>query len=167
MLDTLLTRPETTETGTFWTAHEARNLPGCVQKPRVPFGIAATGPRGLSLAATHGQAWITTGGSGLPADDSAVAASDAALTTQLSGLDAACVTAGRDPGSIQRILLTGFTPEKNAILSSLDRFVDFAGRHVALGFDELVIHWPVGGTEFEADPAVFETIATQAPGQLR
>jgi alkanesulfonate monooxygenase SsuD/methylene tetrahydromethanopterin reductase-like flavin-dependent oxidoreductase (luciferase family) len=165
MLDNLLTHPETTETGTFWTAHEARNIPGCVQQPRIPFGIASTGPRGQALAATYGQAWITTGDDRLSADGTP-AESDAALARQLADLDAACADAGRDPATIQRVLLTGFTPEKNAILSSLDRFVDFAARHVALGFEELVIHWPVAGTEFEAEQQVFEEVATGASAQL-
>jgi len=50
-LDRLLTEPEVTLEGTYYAAHAAENLPGCVQHPRAPFAIAATGPRGLALAA--------------------------------------------------------------------------------------------------------------------
>lgn len=160
MLDRLLTEPEVTEQGTFYAAHEARNLPGCVQSPRIPFAVAATGPRGLALAARYGDAWVTTGDdslyeSGTPAE------SDAALAGQVHRLEEACAAAGRDPGSVRRVLLTGFTPERNDLLASPVRFADFAGRHVELGFDEIVVHWPMPGTEFAADERVFEEIATQ------
>src|SRR5689334_21764959 len=59
--DRLLTEPDVSYYGTFYSAYEARNIPGCVQQPRLPFAVAATGPRGLALAARHGQSWVTTG----------------------------------------------------------------------------------------------------------
>ena len=61
LLDRLLREPSVTQEGRFYAAHEARNIPGCVQRPRLPFAVAATGPRGLRLAARYGQAWVTTG----------------------------------------------------------------------------------------------------------
>jgi alkanesulfonate monooxygenase SsuD/methylene tetrahydromethanopterin reductase-like flavin-dependent oxidoreductase (luciferase family) len=61
LLDRLLTEDAVSYEGDFYSAHEARNIPGCVQRPRLPFAVAATGPRGLALAARHGQAWVTTG----------------------------------------------------------------------------------------------------------
>ena len=97
---------------------------------------------------------------GAPAD------SVAALRGQLSRLDAACTAADRDPATIDRILLTGFTPDRLDPFTSVDAFVDFAGRHAELGFDEIVVHWPIPDSDFAVDPGVFEQIATQAPGQL-
>ncbi|WP_431980656.1 LLM class flavin-dependent oxidoreductase [Streptomyces qinglanensis] len=163
LLDRLLTEDEVTAEGTYYAAHEARGLPGCVQRPRLPFTVAATGPRGLRLAARYGQAWVTTGDpaaneSGTPAD------SRAALARQAGALEKACADSGRAPDTLGRTLLTGFTPDRP--LESLDAFVDFAGRHAALGFDELVLHWPLPGTRFEADEKLFERIATEAPAQL-
>lgn len=152
MLDVLLTQDETTYRGEFWAAESARMLPGCVQRPRIPLAVAATGPRGMAVAARYGQAWVTTG--------------EPTLERQLTGLDAACREAGRDPDSLARVLLTGFTAEGNGILASVDAFVDFAGRQRQLGFDELVVHWPEAGTVFEADQATFERIATDALSQL-
>ena len=35
--------------------------PGCVQQPRLPFVVAANGPRAMRVVARHGQAWVTTG----------------------------------------------------------------------------------------------------------
>ena len=59
LLDKLLTQPETNHAGRFYSANEARALPGCVQRPRVPFAIAARGPRGMRLAAQVGETWVT------------------------------------------------------------------------------------------------------------
>ncbi|MEU7485200.1 LLM class flavin-dependent oxidoreductase [Streptomyces sp. NPDC042319] len=163
LLDRLLTEDAVTYDGEHYKAHEVRNVPGCVQRPRLPFAVAATGPRGLRLAARYGQAWVTTGdpkvsASGTPEQ------SQAAIAGQIERLGAACEAEGRDAGKLPRILLTGFTPDRP--LDSVDAFVDFAGRHAELGIDELVLHWPIAGTIFEADQSVFERIAAEAPAQL-
>ncbi|HET6153669.1 MAG TPA: LLM class flavin-dependent oxidoreductase [Marmoricola sp.] len=165
LLDRLLTEPDVTSDGTFYSAYEARNLPGCVQWPRLPFAVAATGPRGLALAAAYGQAWVTTGDDKLFADGSPEQ-SDAAIAGQIGRLEEACAAIDRDPRGIRRILLTGFTPEANAPLQSFEAFIDFAGRHRDLGFDEIVIHWPIPDSDFAAPYDVFEQIATDALAQL-
>ena len=163
LLDRLLTEPDVTSDGQFYSAREARNLPGCVQHPRLPFTVAGNGPRGLALAARYGQAWVTTGDdklfeTGTPAE------SDVAIAGQIARLAEACVAVDRDPTSMRKVLLTGFTPEANAVLESAERFADFAGRHLELGFDELVLHWPIPGSEFAADQGVFEEIVTAGLG---
>ncbi|MFC5022677.1 LLM class flavin-dependent oxidoreductase, partial [Streptomyces coeruleoprunus] len=166
LLDRLLTETSVTQAGTHYSAVEARTVPGCVQSPRIPFAVAATGPRGMKLAARHGQAWVTTGDpklfeSGTPEQ------SREALRGQIEKLGKACADAGRDAEAMEKILLTGFTPDRGTPLSSLDAFVDFAGRHIELGFTEIVIHAPIPDSDFAADPAVFERIATEALSQLR
>ncbi|MEU3044979.1 LLM class flavin-dependent oxidoreductase [Streptomyces sp. NPDC006984] len=166
LLDRLLTEGAVSQQGAFYTAEEARNIPGCVQRPRLPFAVAATGPRGLRLAARHGQAWVTTGDPKLY-ETGTPEQSVAALRGQAERLDAACAEIGRDAGELDRILLTGFTPDRGRPLESLDAFVDFAGRHRDLGFTELAVHWPIPGSDFAADQAAFEKIATEAPAQLR
>ncbi|GGR81492.1 luciferase [Streptomyces aureoverticillatus] len=163
LLDRLLTEDSVTYEGERYAAYEARNIPGCVQRPRLPFAVAATGPRGLRLAARHGQAWVTTGDpkiseSGTPEQ------SLEAIRGQVGKLGAACAEVGRDAGELGKVLLTGFTPDHP--LDSFDAFVDFAGRHAELGFDEIVLHWPLPGTDFAADEKVFERIATEALAQL-
>lgn len=165
LLDTLLTEGAVSHEGTFYSAEEARNIPGCVQRPRLPFAVAATGPRGLRLAARHGQAWVTTGDPKL-FEDGTPEQSLEAIRGQLARLDKACAEIGRESGSIEKILLTGFTPEANAVLESVDAFVDFAGRHLELGFTELVIHAPIPDSDFAADESVFEKIAREARAQL-
>ncbi|MEU8621169.1 LLM class flavin-dependent oxidoreductase [Streptomyces sp. NPDC048623] len=165
LLDRLLTEEAVTQEGTFYSAVEARAIPGCVQRPRLPFAVAATGPRGLRLAARHGQAWVTTGDPKLY-EEGTPEQSRAALAGQIERLGKACAELGRDVAELDKILLHGFTPDRNGPLESLDAFVDFAGRHQELGFTELVIHWPVPDSDFAADQTVFERIATEAPAQL-
>jgi alkanesulfonate monooxygenase SsuD/methylene tetrahydromethanopterin reductase-like flavin-dependent oxidoreductase (luciferase family) len=164
LLDRLLTEPVVSYDGAYYSAHEVRNIPGCVQRPRIPFAVAATGPRGLKLAAQHGQGWVTYGDSRGPGD---VPAADcpAVIAAQLAQLETACAETGRDPRDLDRVLLQGSTAERP--LDSLDAFVDYAGRYAEIGITEIVIHWPVPDSVFDADLVVFERIATEAPDQLR
>ncbi|RSO06726.1 LLM class flavin-dependent oxidoreductase [Streptomyces sp. WAC 05379] len=166
LLDRLLSEDSVSYQGDFYSAHEARNIPGCVQRPRLPFAVAATGPRGLRLAAQYGQAWVTTGDpkvseSGTPEQ------SFQAIRGQVEKLSDACAAIGRDAAGLDKVLLTGFTPERSGVLESLDAFVDFAGRHQELGFTEIVVHWPIADSDFAAHEKVFEQIAMEAAAQLR
>jgi alkanesulfonate monooxygenase SsuD/methylene tetrahydromethanopterin reductase-like flavin-dependent oxidoreductase (luciferase family) len=164
LLHTLLSQASTTEEGSHYSAHEARMVPGGVQQPRVPFVVAATGPRGLRLAAEFGQGWVTygdpLGAAGTPAPEA-----PAVVRAQLEGLEAACAQRGRSFDSIDKVLLQGSTAERP--LASLDAFVDWAGRYQALGITDLVIHWPVPDSVFANDPDVFEKIAVEGLAQLR
>ncbi|MET8408588.1 LLM class flavin-dependent oxidoreductase [Streptomyces sp. NPDC005195] len=166
LLDRLLTEDSVTSDGTFYSAHEARNIPGCVQRPRLPFAVAATGPRGLRLAARYGQAWVTTGDPKLY-ETGTSEQSVQAIRGQVGKLADACDAIGRDAAELDKVLLTGFTPDRGRPLESLDAFVDFAGRHAELGFTDIVIHWPIPDSDFAADHKVFERIAMEAPAQLR
>ncbi|GGX92596.1 LLM class flavin-dependent oxidoreductase [Streptomyces hiroshimensis] len=163
LLDRLLTEGVVTHEGEHYSAFEVRNIPGCVQRPRLPFAVAATGPRGLRLAARHGQAWVTTGDPKL-FETGTPEQSRAAVAGQIERLGAACAELGRDVSDLGKTMLTGFSPDRP--LDSLDAFVDFAGSHAELGIDEIVVHWPVADSVFEADVAVFEKIATDGLAQL-
>ncbi len=163
LLDKLLTQDATTAAGEYYSAVEARNLPGCVQQPRVPFYVAATGPRGLRLTAEYGQGWVTYGDPRDPAGVPAEQAPDV-IGAQLGKLRAACEAQGRDSASVHKVLLQGSTAEQP--LRSLDAFVDFAGTYQALGIDEIVVHWPVPDSVFANDLAVFERIAAEGLAQL-
>lgn len=166
LLDRLLTQDAVSHAGTYYSAVEARDIPGCVQRPRLPFAVAATGPRGLRLAARYGQSWVTTGDpklfeAGTPEE------SLAAVRGQIGRLGDACAEIGRDVSELGKVLLTGFTPDRDGPMGSLDAFVDFAGRYFELGLTEIAIHAPIPDSEFAADRKVFEQIATEALGQLR
>ena len=131
--------------GRFWSAVEARSYPGCVQQPRIPFAIAATGPKGMRLAAEHGAAWVTTGPD---------------VAAQVAMLEVACVEVGRDPATIERIALTGLLLD--AGLGSPEEFADARGRYAEMGITELVVHWPRDSEPYEGDAATFERIITSA-----
>ncbi|MEX0667724.1 MAG: LLM class flavin-dependent oxidoreductase [Acidimicrobiia bacterium] len=47
--------------GGYYEINDARVLPGCLQRPRIPLAIAAGSPRTLTLAAMLADAWITYG----------------------------------------------------------------------------------------------------------
>ncbi|MFC8922521.1 LLM class flavin-dependent oxidoreductase [Cellulosimicrobium sp. NPDC057127] len=158
LLDRLLTEPAVTHDEGHYRAHEARTIPGPVQSPRVPFAIAANGTRGLRLTARYGQAWVTTGDGELR-DGATPSDARAGVRAQVERLEAACVEAGRDPGTVERVLLTGFTPDRP--LDSVDAFVETATGYAEAGITEIVLHWPIPGTQFEADQAVFERVVAE------
>jgi alkanesulfonate monooxygenase SsuD/methylene tetrahydromethanopterin reductase-like flavin-dependent oxidoreductase (luciferase family) len=151
LLDRQLREPETSYAGAFYSAHEARTYPGCVQRPRVPFAIAASGPRGMRLAARHGQAWVTL--------------DRLELREQLEGLARACDGVGRDPATLDRLLLTGADDARP--LDSVDAFRACAEEARELGFTDLVVHYPRPSEPFAGEQATFERIATDAVPELR
>ncbi|NDU73662.1 LLM class flavin-dependent oxidoreductase [Actinomadura sp. DSM 109109] len=150
LLDRLLTEPETTFEGEYYTAREVVQEPGCVQRPRVPLVIAGDGPRGMRVAARHGNGWVTSAHGGR---DEAYAT----VRSRLDALRAACDAEGRRLDDL--VLLTGFNEEP--WLESTGAFADLAGRYADLGFTEIVLHWPRPGSPFEADMKVFEAIAAE------
>lgn len=150
--------------GDFYSAREARTIPGCLQRPRVPFALAANGPRGMRLAARHGQAWVTTGDP--RTHDGTPAAFRAGLARQVDRLSRVCEEAGREPAGLGKILLDSSLSSAESPLESVAAFVDLAGSCAESGFTELVLHWPVPDSVFAADMDVFERIATEGLAQL-
>jgi cob(I)alamin adenosyltransferase len=82
----------------------------------------------------------------------------AIVRAQIERLEAACAEVGRDPATIDRIVLTG--GELEAGLSSVEAFRDLAGRYAEVGVTDLVVHWPRESEPYVADLAVFERIFT-------
>lgn len=159
LLDTLLEQDVTSYEGQHFSAVEARMIPGCVQSPRLPLAVAATGPRGFDLAARYGDAWVTSG----PADFSRSYTPDqfkAAVLAQVDSLQRACARAGRDPASIERILVT--TDMTGDVLRSAEHFVTVAERYAKCGITHLVVHWPRKNGVFAGDPNVLEDISEDA-----
>ena len=145
LLDRLLSQRATTSRGRYYTANEARAIPGCVQQPRLPFAIAAEGPRGMRLAATLAHTWVTI-------DDRS------GSSEGIDRLRDACAAAGRDPGSLRRLVLLGF---RERPLESVEAFRDVVGRHTEAGFTDLVFHWPRPGEPFAADRRTLDAIAPE------
>lgn len=163
LLDDLLTQPVTDRVGGRYEAHGARMIPGCVQRPRVPFVVAANGPRAMRVAARHGQGWATYG----PAVDGD-AGTGAALEQWWSGtarlverFEAIAREAGRDPADIDRYLNLDAAPVFS--LASASTFAEAAERAGALGFTDLVVHWPRRDGVYAGDEAVLDEVAALLP----
>ena len=135
LLDVLLRTDYVTWTGRYYRAVDARNLPGCVQQPRIPFVMAANGPRSIALAARFGDGWVTTGH---PTDDLTAWWRD--VGGALRRLEDALAAAGRDPGDVPRYL--SLDAAGVYALSSVGYLTDAAGRAAELGFTDVITHWP-------------------------
>ncbi|GAA2117466.1 LLM class flavin-dependent oxidoreductase [Actinomadura alba] len=136
LLDHLLTHPVSTVRGERYTAIEARQMPGCVQRPRVPFTVAAAGPRALRLAARHGQAWVTYGPYGAQREPETWFA---ALEDQQAALRDALAEAHRPAGAVRRVVQLAL--DLRWPFESAARYQDTVGRLAAIGFDEITVHW--------------------------
>ncbi|GIF03628.1 LLM class flavin-dependent oxidoreductase [Actinoplanes siamensis] len=156
LLDTILRAPSTTWSGSYFSAVDARSIPGPVQQPRPPFVVAANGPRALRLAARHGDGWVTTGPQSETAEEwwRAVAESR-------DRFEAALADAGRAPETVDRYLNLDSSPVFS--MSSLDAFQEAAGRAAALGFTDVITHWPRQSSWYAGDERVLEAVAAELP----
>lgn len=160
LLDRLLTSPEVTFEGRWWSASEARNQPGCVQQPRVPFAVAATGPRSMEVCAHHGDVWVTNGdrthaGPPLPAAQGAEL-----VAGQLRLLHRTCEAADRDPDTVDKLVLTGARLDDG--LRSVESFREVVDAYTAVGVTDLVVHWPRPSGPYAGDDAILADIAPTA-----
>jgi alkanesulfonate monooxygenase SsuD/methylene tetrahydromethanopterin reductase-like flavin-dependent oxidoreductase (luciferase family) len=162
LLDRLLREDRASAEGQYFSAVDARSTPGCVQVPRVPFVVAANGPRAQRLAARYGQGWVTTGGAAQTLDGwwRTVGELSARFTEALTA-------AGRDPATVDRYLNLDSAPVYS--LSSVAAFVDAVGRAAELGFTDVLTHWPRRATHevdwYVGDESVLETVAAEVlPG---
>lgn len=159
LLDRLLVEREVSFRGRYYDAVDARSHPGCVQSPRLPFAVAATGPRGMALAARFGEAWVTTGErTGGDLVDAASGAEQ--IRRQVDRLEEACGAAGRDPASIDRVVLLG--PWLAQGLGSSAELEDTLGRYGDAGATDVVVHWPRPSEPYTGDEDRFRQIVGDA-----
>ncbi|GHH43368.1 LLM class flavin-dependent oxidoreductase [Lentzea cavernae] len=151
--DRLLRSPATTFSGSFYEVVDARMVPGCVQRPRVPFAIAATGARGLDLVATHARTWVTIGDARRPGERTDTE-SRQVLRRQLSLLAEACEKRNRELGSVGK--LVNLSRAFEAPFASPARFADLLGTCAELGFTDVVVNHPRPSGVFAGDVTAFE-----------
>lgn len=154
LLDTLLTTDGVDFKGEYFETRNARTLPGCVQQPRVPFILAGNGPRSVRFAAEHGDGWMTTGGAADDLDSWFTSVAD--LSHRLDDL-----LEGRH---LDRYLSLD---SKAYALAGPSAFEDAVGRAAALGFTDVITHWPRSEGVYAGSEAVLETIATEVIPRLR
>ena len=120
--------------GDWFTAVDARMVGAPAQTPRLPFVLAANGPKGLDLVARHAQGWVTTG------PEASGEEWWAKVTELADRLDQAAASAGRDPRTIDRYLAL----DMNGVfsMSSTAAFEDQVARASTLGFTDVISHWP-------------------------
>ncbi len=160
LLDVLLTRDHVDFTGDWFEAVDARTLPGPLQRPRIPFVVAANGPRSLRLAARLGQGWVTYGSKRDTEEQWWET-----LRELTDRLDDVLVAEGRDTTTFERHL--NLDGGGWYALESTDRFEDMAGHAAELGFTDLITHWPRPEPPYAGSSATLETVATEVIPRLR
>jgi len=151
LLDLILRTDRVTWHGEYYTAVDARNLPGCARSPRIPFVVGGQYARSVEVAARLGDGWVTIGTKSDDLDkwwDS--------VTEGIHRLRDAVGAAGRDPAAVPKYLQLDAAPVFS--LSSAAYFADAVGRASQLGFTEVITHWPRPDGPYAGDEAVLETV---------
>ena len=156
VLDRLFREDHVSHEGSHYQALDARTLPGPLQEPRVPFVIAANGPRSLRLAAAQGQGWVTFGKGGETLEDWWTGIAE--LSAKLDEAEAAAARAT----PLDRYLSLDGAPRFS--LESADLFTEMVGRADELGFTDAVTHWPRAEGVYGGSEAVLEDVASRLPG---
>lgn len=142
--------------GDWFTAVNARMVGTPAQHPRVPFVVAANGPKGMRVAAEYGQGWVTTGRDGAEGEEwwDSVA--------ELSGrFEDAAASVGTDPLALDRYLM--IDSGGAYALESIGRFDDTVGRAGELGFTDVITHWPRADGLYAGSEDILADVAARLP----
>jgi alkanesulfonate monooxygenase SsuD/methylene tetrahydromethanopterin reductase-like flavin-dependent oxidoreductase (luciferase family) len=161
LLDQLLTSPVTRWSGDWYTAVDARMIPGPMQDPRPPFLVAANGPQGMRFAASAarraGDGWVTLG-----AKESSLGDREwwAEVSRTTRRMDDVLDLAGQDlPGFVRMLDLESRT----TTTFSLEHLRDHLGRAAELGFTDVALAWPRQDEPFRGDERLLEDVASALP----
>ncbi|MGV8877269.1 MAG: LLM class flavin-dependent oxidoreductase [Rhodoglobus sp.] len=158
-LDTLL-RYETpgsggiSFSGDWFSAVNARMVGAPARHPRVPFVVAAEGPKGLRLAAELADGWLTLGRTADTLDQWWQIVAESAAR-----MDASLDEAGREANTLDRYLNLDGGPQFS--LESVDAWDDAVGRAEALGFTDVIGHWPRAEGIYAGNESVLVDIASR------
>lgn len=159
VMDTLLRQPTTDYSGDYYRINQASMVPGCIQRPRPPFAIAATGRNGIRTAARHAQYWVTNGDPRRfrerPEKESL-----ALIASQHQLLIVECERIGRRPSNLATMVNGSVVGD--APTASLAAFLGFAEKCVDLGFTDLAIHYPRANGIFAGSRPEFVRIMAKA-----
>jgi alkanesulfonate monooxygenase SsuD/methylene tetrahydromethanopterin reductase-like flavin-dependent oxidoreductase (luciferase family) len=156
LLDQALRGAEVTYEGRYWSVSGVTLIPGCVQKPRIPFAVAASASSTMEVAARHGSMWVTNGDRshrGPPLDPIQGAK---VVSRQLERLEEVCKQEGRGLGAIDRLVLTGSRLDSG--LGSPAQFAELVDAYEEVGVTDIVVHWPRAEGPYAGDEAVLEQI---------
>jgi alkanesulfonate monooxygenase SsuD/methylene tetrahydromethanopterin reductase-like flavin-dependent oxidoreductase (luciferase family) len=155
LLDRLLRSEEVDHRGRFYVSR-GHLRPGCVQRPRLPIAVAATGPRGMRLAARYAEIWVTAGVAGWR-EPARFDRTLSLLEQQLKAAEDACHQVGRDPSTLRRLVVTGAMIA--GVTESVGSYQEACGSLERAGFTDLVVHWPRDSMPYEGRMDVLESIA--------
>jgi len=151
LLDRLLREDHVDHDGDWYAVRDARTLPGPV-RDRVPFVVAANGPRSLRLAAAHGQGWVTTGTKAETLEQ--WWAGVAELAERFTATDGS--------QGLDRYLLLDASPQFS--LESVGVYQEMTGRAAELGFTDTITHWPRPQSPYAGSLATLEAVASDVVG---
>ncbi|GHH71881.1 luciferase [Streptosporangium violaceochromogenes] len=150
--------------GAYYQATGTVRAPAPVQ-PAVPLTIAAHVPGTLRVAARHADTWSSYGTLFSQMRRGVTLSEEEAVRTtarRAALLDEYAAEQGRDPSSIRRSFLAGFTADRP--FASVEAFRDFVGRYREIGITEFVFLYPGPGG---VDPVLFEKICAEVVPDLR
>ncbi|WP_370250307.1 LLM class flavin-dependent oxidoreductase [Nocardioides sp.] len=155
-----------TLSGRWFRTDDARTLPPL---RRTPLILAANGPRSIRFAVATGDAWVTTGPWGTDTDTWWGALTEsAALVDGLLRERAAAGPAGAD---FRRYLLLDTAPGPDSpgrtALASVETAEEMIARAEALGFTDVVLHWPRPTEPYRASEQVLERFAAEVLPRLQ
>ena len=158
LLGLLLSQPVTDWSGEYYSAVDARMIPGCVQQPRPPFVVAANGPRGMRLAQSRAEGWVTNGPSHQGVSSQEWWASVGAAVASFDALAA----------ELESPLAAGYVrllniEEAVGRATSVAEIVDVIARAASLGFTDVVLAWPRPTPPYQGDEAWMEGLAAELP----
>jgi len=111
----------------------------------------------MRVAARHASIWVTNGdraheGLPLPPDQGA-----AVVARQLRLFEQACEAEGRDPATMDKLVLTG--PRLDSGLQSVATFRTVVDAYAAVGITDLVVHWPRHEPPYAGHESILDQIA--------
>jgi alkanesulfonate monooxygenase SsuD/methylene tetrahydromethanopterin reductase-like flavin-dependent oxidoreductase (luciferase family) len=142
--------------GEWYSAVNARMVGAPAQQPRVPFVVAANGPKGMRVAAEYGAGWVTTGTDGAEGEEWW-----ASIKTLSARFEDAADSVGTDPLSVEKYLM--IDSGGSYALDSVAQFEDSVGRAAELGFTEVLTHWPRTDGIYTGSESVLEEAAELMP----
>jgi len=137
--------------GEWYIAHKARMVGTPSRRPRMPLLVAGNGPKTIRYAATHGDGWVTTGGTEEGREQWWSTIGE--LSRRFEDEYAA---SGRqdDPARI-----VSLDTESDYSLASAAAYEDAVGRAASLGFTDVVAHWPREEGIYAGKESVLDEIA--------
>jgi len=156
LTDVLLRQPDTSWQGSYFQAVQAKMIPAG-SRSRIPLVVAANGPKTIAIAVGKGDAWATTGPESSQIPDVTTDKWWQAIAGLVERFETAATNTGRDPATVDRYLNLDSAPVLS--IGSIEAFDDAAGRAAALGFTDVVVHWPRPEGIYAADESVLDRIA--------